>query len=66
MNTAYLFGARYCHDRNTGGTYLLIREMLNDWDKIDDRTRAQIVEEARQFARYNQGDWQRLYDKFDE
>lgn len=61
-NTALVFAARYCHSRNTGGTFAIVRCLIANWDRIRKDTQDQILREAYQDAIYNRDDWQKLFD----
>ena len=61
-NTAIVFAARYTHNRNTGGTYAIVRCLIANWDRISGGAQDQILREAYNEARYNRDDWQKLFD----
>lgn len=59
--TAYIFAARYTHNRNTGGTLAITRALAMVWDKLSDRTQKQIETEAYNEATENRDDWGRFF-----
>jgi hypothetical protein len=61
-NTALVFAARYCHNRNTGGTFAIVRCLIANWSRIRKDTQDQILREAYQDATSNRDDWQKLFD----
>ncbi|MFT3991213.1 MAG: hypothetical protein QM680_07365 [Luteolibacter sp.] len=62
VQTAFVFAARYTHDRPTGGTLAVVRALEIVWDQLDDTTRRQILTEASEDAICNREDWQRLHE----
>jgi hypothetical protein len=61
-NTALAFAARYTHNRNTGGTFAIVRCLIANWDRITPSTQKMILREAYNEAQYNRDDWQKLFD----
>lgn len=59
--TAYVFAARYTHDRNTGGTLAITRALALVWDKLSENTKKQIEREAYQDATANRDIWSRFF-----
>jgi len=60
--TAFVFAARYVHNRNTGGTFMIVKLLITNWDRIDKVTQKMILREAYQDATTNRDDWQVLFD----
>ena len=61
-DTALVFAARYTHNRNTGGTYAIVRCLISNWGRITPSTQEMILREAYQDATTNRDDWQKLFD----
>ena len=59
--TAYVFAARYTHNRNTGGTLAVVRALAFVWDRLSSSTQNQIEKEAYHEATANRDDWERLF-----
>lgn len=62
MQTCLVFAARYAHDRNTSGAYLVTRALLSNWDKLSPNTQKQLHKEARNEATCNLEDWALILD----
>lgn len=59
--TAYLFAARYTHNRNTGGTLAITHALAMVWDKLSDQIKKQIEDEAMNEATENRDDWAQFF-----
>ena len=59
--TNYIFAARYTHNRNTGGTGAVIRELVQVWDRLTPETQEQIEREARRDATENRREWAEFF-----
>ena len=59
--TAYVFAARYTHNRNTGGTSAITRALAMVWDRLSEQTRKQIEKEAFEEATANRDDWEKFF-----
>ena len=61
QQTAYLFAARYTHNRNTGGTLAITRALAMVWDQLSEQIQKQIETEAYNEATENRDDWERFF-----
>lgn len=59
MQIALMFSARYAHHRNTGAALLVTTALKQCWDKMDKRTKEQIIRESHE-ATTNFEDWNSL------
>jgi len=59
--TALVFAARYCHNRTTGGTLKVVKYMIANWTRINERTQEQILKESTVWGVTNKEDWLKLY-----
>ncbi|MBO89037.1 MAG: hypothetical protein CMP14_05905 [Rickettsiales bacterium] len=57
VQSAFVFGARYVHHRNTGGTLMLTRALTEVWPKLSEDIREQILRESHE-ASANLSDWE--------
>lgn len=57
VQTAFVFAARYVHNRDTGGTLLVCKALANVWPQLSEQTRNQILRESYE-ASANRDDWQ--------
>tara|TARA_A100001037_G_scaffold244817_1_gene225987 strand:+ start:119566 stop:119826 length:261 start_codon:yes stop_codon:yes gene_type:complete len=57
VQSAFVFGARYVHHRNTGGTLMLTRALAEVWSKLSEDIRDQILRESHE-ASANLDDWE--------
>jgi len=55
--TAFVFAARYVHNRNTGGTLQLCNALRYFWSQLSEETREQILKESQE-ATTNLDDWE--------
>ena len=55
--TAYVFAARYTHNRSTGGTLAVVKALEVVWDRLSYSTKRQIEKEAYHEATANRDDW---------
>ncbi len=59
--TAYVFAARYTHNRNTGGTLAVVKALSHVWDRLSSSTQIQIEKEAYHEATANRDDWESFF-----
>ena len=59
--TIYIFAARYTHNRNTGGTGAVLRELAMVWDKLTPETKEKIEREAQAEATHNRNEWAQFF-----
>lgn len=60
--TALVFAARYCHNRSTGGTLDVVKCLIANWHRVNERTQEQILKESDVWGVTNQEDWLKLYE----
>jgi hypothetical protein len=64
IQSALVFAARYTHDRNTTGAFMVVLALKKCWHLLSDQTREQILRESHESI-YNWADWEELR-KFDK
>lgn len=62
MDNIYIMAARYAHHRKTGASYVVVSQILKDWDKLTQQARDQLQREAHE-ASCNFEDWKLLIEK---
>ena len=59
--TAYVFAARYTHNRQTGGTLAVVKALEVVWVRLSHSTKRQIEKEAYHEATANRDDWNNFF-----
>ena len=61
--TCLIFAARHAHKRNTTAAWVVVTEVLDNWERLSPRTRGQIAREAKSEATCNHDEWAKIIER---